>query len=151
MSVISTTKYIASGSRTSFYHIGRGRGFKTFYTKQDAEVARSYQIILNVQGFAPKVYSEVGRIKIGNKLSNWGYITQKVKTLGCDDSAGGCDCCKCERDEYKWVDEIESLREMISEECGVTLGDCHLGNFGIMGGNLVVIDTGIESFNGSFA
>jgi hypothetical protein len=150
MSVISTTNYIASGSSTSFYNIGRGRGFKTFYTKQDAEVARAYQIILNVQGFAPKVYSEIGRIKIGNILSNWGYITQKVKTLGCQDSAGGCDCYKCERAESKWMDEIENLRDTISEECGVTVGDLHLGNFGIMGGSLVVIDTGIESFNRSF-
>jgi hypothetical protein len=150
MSVISTTNYIASGSRTSFYHIGRGRGFKTFYTKQDAEVARSYQIILNVQGFAPKVYSEVGRIKIGNELSRWGYITQKAKTLGCSDSAGGCDCDKCSRAEYKWTDAIDEMRDLVAEECGVTLGDCHLGNFGIIGNRLVVIDTGVESFNGSF-
>ena len=36
---ISNAKYDSQGSRTSFYIVGRGRGFKTFDTKQDAEIA----------------------------------------------------------------------------------------------------------------
>ena len=148
---ISNAKYDSQGSRTAFYIIGRGRGFKTFDTKQDAEIARSYQVILSYHGFAPKVYSEVGRIVIHGKLSPWGYITQKVKTLGCDDPCDDCGCKHCERDLYKYEDDMINISEEIVDNCGFRIGDLHMGNFGIINGRLVVIDTGIESFNGAFA
>ena len=148
---ISNAKYDSQGSRTSLYIVGRGRGFKTFDTKQDAEIARSYQIILNYHDFAPKVYSEVGRIIIKDTLSPWGYITQKVKTLGCSDPSDDCRCKRCERDLYKYEDGMMCMAEDIDENCGFRIGDLHMGNFGIMKGKLVVIDTGMESFNGAFA
>jgi hypothetical protein len=148
---ISNAKYDSQGSRTSLYIVGRGRGFKTFDTKQDAEIARSYQVILSYHDFAPKVYSEVGRIVIGSKLSNWGYITQKVKTLGCNDPCDDCGCNRCERDLYRYKNDMTYIAEEINDNCGFTIGDLHMGNFGIMKGKLVVIDTGMESFNGAFA
>lgn len=147
---ISNAKYDAEGSRTAFYTIGRGRGFKTFFSKEEAEIARSYQMILWKGGYGPKVYSEVGRIVIHpGALSPWGYITQKVKTLGC---SNGCDDCKkCIRDTYEYCDDLEGLQDSVYEECGLRVGDLHIGNVGLIGDKLVVIDAGIESFSGEFA
>ena len=105
MGKISAKYHKASGSRTSFFVVNRRKGFKTFMSKEYAELARCYQTILCAAGYAPKVHSEVGRITIGihaktNKpiLSQWGYVVQRIKTLGCSDSAGGCDCDKSDPD-----------------------------------------------------
>lgn len=153
MGKISAKYHKAEGSRTSFFVVNRRKGFKTFMSKEDAELARCYQMILCAAGYAPKVHSEVGRITIGthaktNKpmLSEWGYVVQKVRTLGCSGSAGGCDCERCECARYDWEDEIGEMCENAENETGIRIGDRHIGNFGLMDGRIVVLDTGIETF-----
>lgn len=153
MGKISAKYHKTSGSRTCFFVVNRRKGFKTFRSKQDAELARCYQTILCASGYAPKVHSEVGRITIGihaktNKpiLSGWGYVVQRVKTLGCSDSSGGCDCERCDCARYDWEDEIGVVCENAENDTGIRIGDRHIGNFGLMDGRLVVLDTGIETF-----
>lgn len=153
MGKISAKYHKTSGSRTCFFVVNRRKGFKTFRSKQDAELARCYQTILCAAGYAPKVHSEVGRITIGiraktNKpiLSGWGYVVQRIRTLGCSDSAGGCECERCECARYDWEGEIEEMCENAENETGIRIGDRHIGNFGLMDGRLVVLDTGIETF-----
>lgn len=153
MGKISAKYHKAEGSRTSFFVVNRRKGFKTFMSKEDAELARCYQMILCAAGYAPKVHSEVGRITIGihaktNKpiLSQWGYVVQRVKTLGCSGSAGGCDCERCDCARYDWGDTIGEMCENAENETGIRIGDRHLGNFGLMDGRIVVLDTGIETF-----
>ncbi len=153
MAKISAKSYKTCGSRSSFFVINRRKGFKTFATKREAELARSYQTILSDSGYAPKVYSEVGKIEIGKDtitkkpiLSEWGYIVQKVRTIGCSDSSGGCDCEKCDAARYDYEDEISDMCDNASDNTGLNIGDRHIGNFGIVNGNLVVLDTGIETF-----
>ena len=153
MGKISAKYHKADGSRTSFFVVNRRKGFKTFQSKEYAELARCYQMILCAAGYAPKVHSEVGRITIGihaktNKpmLSQWGYVVQRVKTLGCSGSAGGCDCERCDCARYDWEDEIGVVCENAENDTGIRIGDRHIGNFGLMDGRLVVLDTGIETF-----
>lgn len=153
MGKISAKYHKADGSRTSFFVVNRRKGFKTFQSKEYAELARCYQMILSAAGYAPKVHSEVGRITIGihaktNKpiLSQWGYVVQRVKTLGCSGSAGGCECERCDCARYDWEDEIGVVCENAENDTGIRIGDRHIGNFGLMDGRLVVLDTGIETF-----
>lgn len=153
MGKISAKCHKADGSRSAFYIINRRKGFKTFYNKEYAELARCYQMILCAAGYAPKVHSEVGRITIGTDkkskkpiLSQWGYVVQKVSVLGCSGSAGGCDCERCEAARYDYEDEISVVCENAENDTGIRIGDRHLGNFGLMNGKLVVLDTGIETF-----
>lgn len=153
MGKISAKYHKTSGSRTSFFVVNRRKGFKTFMSKEYAELARCYQMILYAAGYAPKVHSEVGRITIGihaktNKpiLSQWGYVVQRIKTLGCSHSSGGCDCERCDCARYDWEGEIEEMCENAENETGIRIGDRHIGNFGLMDGRLVVLDTGIETF-----
>lgn len=152
MAKISAKSYKVSGSRSCFFIVNRRKGFKTFSSKREAELARSYQMILADHGLAPKIHSEVGRIsiKLGDKdkptLSNWGYVVERVKTLGCSDSAGGCDCERCDDARYGFEEDMDALCDAASENCGISIGDRHIGNFGLKNGHLVVLDTGIETF-----
>ena len=153
MGKISAKYHKTAGSRTSFFIVNRRKGFKTFMSKQDAELARCYQMILCAAGYAPKVHSEVGRITIGihaktNKpiLSEWGYVVQKVRTLGCSDSGGGCDCEQCDCARYDWEGAIEDMCSNAQDDTGISIGDRHIGNFGLIDDRLVVLDTGIETF-----
>ena len=153
MGKISAKYHKAKGSRTSFFVVNRRKGFKTFMSKEYAELARCYQTILCAAGYAPKVHSEVGRITIGihaktNKpiLSQWGYVVQKVRTLGCSNSGAGCDCERCDCARYDYEEQIEYLCEHAEGDTGIRIGDRHIGNFGLIDGRLVMLDTGIETF-----
>lgn len=140
-------KYIDQGSRSSFYKLNqRGKGFKTFLTKKDAEYAHKIQSDLSENDLAPRVYSEVGRIRIGDALSPWGYITEVAKTIIPHEA--NCDCEECQSVEESYMDEIDTLVNDI-EYFGYNFGDCHVGNVGYVKRNgyniLVCIDTGYES------
>jgi hypothetical protein len=142
-------RYVDAGSRSSFYKLNqRGKGFKTFWDKESAEYAHSVQSELSMSDLAPRVYSEVGRIRIGNKLSDWGYITEVAKTITPHDV--NCDCENCETLEERYREEIDTLVSDI-EEAGYYFGDCHTGNVGYVKREgytvLVCIDTGEESVN----
>ena len=147
----SLKKYNAAGSRSKFYTLENynKRGFKTFFNKKDAEKSRNVQIILAEYNLAPRVYSEVGRIRIGKKkkhFSEWGYITEIATLLGC--GGNDCACGECGDLEEDIYGEINDLVEKI-EEIGYYFGDSHIGNIGYVKRNnknvLVCIDTGPES------
>jgi hypothetical protein len=146
-------KYHSCGSRSDFYTLKDSiYGFKTFKNKDDAERARSTQIVLAEHDLAPKVYSEVGRIKVGKskkrqQLSNWGYITEVAELPGCGGNA--CECGDCEYLEDELFDEIENLKFEINETTNYYFSDAHVGNIGYVRRGihklLVCIDTGYES------
>lgn len=140
-------KHAGEGSRSSFYKLNqRGKGFKTFLDREDAEYAHAIQSELSLNDLAPKVYSEVGRIRIGNRLSPWGYITEVAKTI--TPHGVSCECSRCEDIEDKYSEEIAELQNDI-EDAGYYFGDAHTGNVGFVrrkGYNILVcIDTGRES------
>lgn len=145
-------KYKNRGCASSFYTMkgSRKRGFKTFCDKESADIAHRHQSFLAKYDLAPKVYSEVGKIRIGNgkQLSSWGYITEIAKTIGCGGNSCKCGNCDHEELEYELSEHIENLVSEI-EDKGYYFGDCHIGNVGWVkrkGWNvLVCIDTGDES------
>lgn len=140
-------KYKGSGCASSFYKLkGKKRGFKEFTCKEAAIVAHYNQSKLASFDLSPRVYSEVGKIRSGNRLSRWGYITEIATLLCCP----GNECYCCDREELE--DEISSdMNELLDamENVGFCFGDNHIANVGyvIRKGmrKLVCIDTGDES------
>lgn len=140
-------KLSGNGSRSEFYKLNqRGKGFKTFRSYEDAEYARDVQLELSRLDLAPRVCSEVGRIRIGERLSAWGYVTEVAKTITPHEP--NCNCDICDNLESKYSDDIEILTSRI-EDAGYMFGDCHPGNVGYVTRSgrkvLVCIDTGEES------
>lgn len=143
-------KYHSCGSCSSFYTLKNSKcGFKCFADREDAIYARNIQNILSEYNLAPKVYSEVGRIRIGKKrkqFSSWGYITEIAQTLGCP--GNDCDCGECDSLGSVYEEEINSLLSSI-EDLGFIFCDAHIGNLGWIKRKgkkiLVCIDTGAES------
>lgn len=142
-------KYRGAGCSSYFYKIKNSRrGFKAFDSKESATIAHYNQSELAKYNLAPRVYSEVGRVRIGNskRLSKWGYITEIAQLVCCPGNS--CDCCDREdHDEELWNEIINLSDEM--ESVGFSFPDNHAGNVGyvIRGGTkiLVCIDTGDES------
>jgi hypothetical protein len=143
-----TVKKVAGeGSRSLFYKLNqRGKGFKTFLDRHDAEYARDVQLELSRLDLAPRVYSEVGRIRIGDRLSRWGYVTEVAKVI--TPHRTSCNCYRCDNLENEYEEEIGELQERI-ERAGYYFGDAHTGNVGYITRNckkiMVCIDTGEES------
>lgn len=146
-------KYQSCGSRSNFYTLKNSKyGFKTFLDKEDADYARKAQMTLAELDLAPRVYSEVGKIRIGTgkkrqRLSDWGYITEIATTVGCGENGCGCDICYEAEDEL--CGEIAELQMAIDSDTEYSFGDAHIGNVGYVRRNgmdiLVCIDTGEES------
>lgn len=143
--------YRNRGCASSFYTMkgSRKRGFKTFHDKYSADIAHRHQSFLAKYDLAPKVYSEVGKIRThGKHLSNWGYVTEIAQTIGCGGNT--CECGECDHEalECEHEDMISNLVNDI-EDVGYYFGDCHIGNVGYVKRNgrkvLVCIDTGDES------
>lgn len=148
--------YLNGGSRAAFYKLDDNRGFKEFATIEDAEYACGVQTDLSYHNLAPKVLSEIGRIRMpknlsDNKLSGWGYITEIAEVIGC--SGNDCYCGECE-------DVFDTMRRKVNnlinkiDSVGYNFADAHVGNVGYVKRNgkkvLVCIDTGEESvFNDS--
>ena len=142
-------KFVDEGCASQFYKLkGSKRGFKSFDTYENALIAHYHQSKLADLTLAPRVYSEVGKIRRGKKLTGWGYITEIAKTIVC----GGNECGCCDRDGLE-DDYMEAINELVSEmeDHGFYFGDCHIGNVGyiIRHGErvLVCIDTGDESIS----
>lgn len=145
--------YADAGSRSQFYIIDNERGFKEFDSKDDAADARNTQLALAKYNLAPKVLSEVGRIRMpkdlqyaNRKLSKWGFITERAEMIGCDGNE--CGCGECDEIYDSHLPKIERLTNKI-EKIGYNFVDCHIGNVGYIRRRgrkvLVCIDTGNES------
>lgn len=150
------TKYIGiyndEGSFVNFYRIKNRKtmGFKEFENKNEAQKAYDNQSILSDHDLAPKVYGKVRKIDIWDEIegcyyrSRWGYITEIAETLDVDD----------EGEDHDTIEERSDLNLRIEYYCDLTFYDCHPLNYGYVkrkGKNvLVCIDTGRESFNGTY-
>lgn len=142
-------QYDNCGSRSNFYIIDDKRGFKEFHEKYDAEYAHNTQTILAANNLAPKVLSEVGKIRYRDnfELSSWGYITEIAEVIGC--GGNECSCGMCDDDlPYLYRDKIQKLVNKMGDIC-FEFGDAHIGNVGYVRRNgkkvLVCIDCGEES------
>jgi hypothetical protein len=141
-------QYENAGSMSSFYVIDNKRGFKEFCDKSEAEYAHSVQSKLEDYNMAPYVLSQVGKIRKSNgELSDWGYITEIAKTIGC--GGNSCSCGDCDDNlEFSYDNRISKLARKM-EEVGVEFMDCHIGNVGFVRRNgrkvMVCIDFGTES------
>lgn len=144
-------KYTAYGSRSDFYIIDQDRGFKTFTDEYDAQYAIEAQSILSSLNLAPKVYSDIGRIRVGDKLSDIGYITELAETIKCKHATSETSVCgDCNFRESKQLSKrIYKLCLKIGELTKYEFVDDHVGNIGyvVRKGKkiLVCIDTGRES------
>lgn len=142
-------KKSGSGCATNFYKmIDSKRGFKEFDSYEQAYIGHYNQSKLAEYDLAPRVYSEVGRVRIGKgkRLSSWGYITEIAELLCC--AGNSCDCCDRYEIEEILEDEILALTDEMNS-LGFYFPDNHPGNVGYVKrkGNriLVCIDTGDES------
>lgn len=148
-------KYEDAGSRNTFYRLNNHKyGFKSFEEKRLAEFAYRVQKRLADFHLAPRVYGEVGRIRIPidnyeTELSDWGYITEIAKPMPyCTEEYCDNDCtidsdCKNSYDMRSVVDDLDAE--------GLSYVDAHPGNFGFVRRNRVwipvVIDVGYESYD----
>ena len=84
-----------AGCASTFYKIRRmDRGFKTFNSKEDAEIAHLNQSELAEYDLAPYVYSKVCKVRhFDGKLSKWGFMTELEEIKKCD-----LLCCRCHRE-----------------------------------------------------
>ena len=154
-------QYADAGSSNSFYIIpgyrfGKKRiGFKEFENIGKAKFAYNVQSILAEKDLAPKVYGEVGRISysgangLPDGLSDYGYLTEIARPVqDCNSEECGGDCYG---DECKNGIKFLEMARML-EHYGLEYNDHHRGNFGYVRRNkrsvLVVIDVGVESFDG---
>jgi hypothetical protein len=142
-------KKSGAGCASSFYKLKgvKGRGFKSFDSKISAEIARNNQSELSQHNLAPYVYSQVGRVRRGDKsLSGWGFITEIAELICCP--GNGCMCCDRESIAYDYEQEMSNLVDNMYEY-GFSFGDDHPGNVGFVKRNglpvMVCIDTGDES------
>lgn len=142
-------KYDNCGSRSSFYVIDNERGFKDFDDKESAEYAHAVQSKLAEHNLAPKVLSDIGKIrhKTDMSLSGWGYITEIAEVIGC--GGNSCSCGECDSDlTFMYENKISKLVRKI-EGIGIEFMDAHIGNVGYIRRKgkkvLVCIDCGSES------
>jgi hypothetical protein len=142
-------KYENAGSTSAFYVIDNKRGFKEFCGKYEAEYAHSVQSKLETYDMAPYVLSQVGKIRKSNgDLSDWGYITEIAKVIGCGGNL--CNCGECDDDlQFMYDKKICKLAHEMMYTAGVEFMDAHIGNVGFVRRNgkkvLVCIDFGTES------
>jgi len=118
--------------------------FKEFKNKKKAAEAHSIQKRLSRFDLAPKIYTDICRLKFVYKdnvyfsdPSNWGFVTELAET---HDPATKIT-----------MKDIQNLVNDIELKTGLKFWDCHWFNVGIIKRdrkNLVVcIDTGKESFD----
>ena len=147
---MSKLQYSNCGSRSEFYIVKEGVGFKTFESKDDATYAHYIQSILSQNDFAPKVLSRVKRMRYNRKLTGWGFETEVAEMLGCGGNECGCGECDLLYDRY--IKRIGNLCDRIENKTGLSFADNHIGNVGIIirrgHRRLVCIDTGEESVRG---
>jgi len=161
---MSSTTYVGnysgSGSKNYFYTVSHRKcGFKSFPNKSLADFSYSVQSDLAKKNLAPRVYGEVGRIKIPKYyvdkkfkthkelvLSDWGYLTEVAKPFychrpNCDSGCFYSYSCSNQTKINKLMEDILSF--------GLNYHDAHNDNLGYVTRGkqkvLVVIDLGAES------
>ena len=130
----------SGGAESHYARINSRTGIKLFEDRERAEYARDRQRICSLHGIGPKVRSEVFKFYQNNRLVFWdstravsyGYKTQVAKQFT-----------PYTFDEHaKQVDRVLfKYRRLFNEE----YVDDHDGNFGLIGGKVVIIDFGVES------
>jgi len=141
-------KYDNCGSRSQFYIIDEQRGFKDFETEEDAQYAHYVQSKLAYHNLAPRVLSDIGKIRYRHdmELSGWGYITEIAEMIGC--GGNDCDCGDCEDIFHSMYKQVNRLVHKIAK-LDMEFMDAHVGNLGYVKRNgkkvLVCIDCGQES------
>lgn len=139
--------YANCGSRSDFFIVKNGVGFKTFESKNSAEYAHKTQTILSKYDFSPKVLSRVKRMRYNRKLTGWGFETEIAEMIGC--GGNDCGCGECDDIYERYTKRISNLAERIDAKTGLEFMDNHIGNVGIIirrgRRRLVCIDTGRES------
>lgn len=124
-------------------------GFKEFNsrTKKKAEYAHSVQKKLSKFDLAPRVYSEVCKLKFFHngecleQTSNWGYVTE-LANMDYENHYSSKQIMK----------KIQKLVGEIYDKTKLKFWDCHYSNVATINRSgkikLVCIDTGKESFDG---
>lgn len=143
---------IGCGSRSGFMTLkNRQRcGFKTFLDFYSADYAYRLQRSLSYKNLAPKVLSQVGRVRFRNgSLSSWGYVSETARLMPrcfvcCDEVCYASDHirgCNNTRQIKRVLDKLIRL--------DIYYEDSHSHNFGYIRRNrkyiLVPIDFGKES------
>lgn len=135
---------VSHGTRSYFFRLKRNNGFKTFRSKEEADYAHRVQTELAKHNLAPYVRSEVGRVRMGNHLSDWGFVTEIARpvTMRPHEDDGSLMV-----PQRLW-DRLGELHCGM-ERAGYSFGDDHVGNVGYVRRRgrsvLVCIDTGEES------
>lgn len=141
--LINNNSWYKEGGYCGLYPIlgKRKIAFKEFWNKERAKYAWSVQKKLYKYGLAPKVYTDVCKLKFAKDIehwvpenSEWGYVTELAKVS----------------DSKKIITykKIQDLVESIYYHTGLKFWDCHYSNIGLIKQKLVCIDTGKESFDG---
>lgn len=148
-------KYKSCGSRSDFFIIDENRGFKTFANEDYARYAIETQEILSRINLAPKVYSDIGRIRINNILSPIGYITELAEVIKCKHSDDITSCEDCAFNiGIRLSKKIDKLCCEIEKWTKYEFVDGHVGNVGyiVRKGKkiLACIDTGRESVSDGY-
>lgn len=141
-----------SGSSSNFMSLrNKNRcGFKEFYDISNAQYSYRLQKDLSDRNLAPKVLSQIGRIRFSDgSSSEWGYVSETArlmpKCLVCYDDV-------CYADDY--VPGCSNARQINSvvrklRKLDISYFDSHSHNFGYIRRNrkyiLVPIDFGSES------
>lgn len=114
--------------------------FKEYITKSRAKYARKIQKKLSKYDLAPKVYSDICKIKFHKSMgrkTGWGYVTELAEPI--------------DNYEHDYLEDIQNLVDDIYASTGLKFWDCHHNNTGFITRNnhkkLVCIDTGRESFD----
>lgn len=140
-------QYANCGSRSDFFIVKEGVGFKTFDSKDGAEYAHETQTILSKYDFAPKVLSRIKRMRYNGSLTGWGFETEIAEMIGC--GGNDCGCGECNYIYKRYERRIANLGKRIDAKTGLEFIDGHIGNVGIIirrgRRRLVCIDTGRES------
>lgn len=117
-------------------------GFKEFISKPRAKYSREIQLVLSKFDLAPKVYSNLCKMKyhklFPSQTTGWGYITEIARPI---DKKG-----------IVSPKRIQDLVDEIFDKTKLKFWDCHFSNIGLVKRQnvkkLVCIDTGKESFDG---
>lgn len=134
--IIEDPDTYSGGGSAEFFYLKNSKdlGFKQFKNKDWAIDAHKRQDKLSKLDLAPKIYSDITRLK----NTGWGFVTERAVVFD-------------EEIMLKRLKQIQQLVNTIYLKTGWKFWDCHYYNVGYVirkkGDILVCIDTGKESFS----